>query len=748
MDIHRCRFVDYTPHTITATAFSHVSSLSKTTSNDLRLAVGRSNGDIEIWNPKYNWTHELTLPGARGRTVEGLCWSVVDNETPRLFSVGGSTYITEWDLATGKPMTNYDCNAGIIWSMAINSKQDKLAVGCDDGSVVIVDISGGLGSLEHDLICQRQDARILSIEWYANEVLVGGCADGRIRSWSASGETKGRILATMRVDKSKTESTLVWAISILPNKKQIVSGDSTGSVKFWDLEHFSLLQSFKVHDADVLSIAHDVNEEKIFTAGVDRKIHQFNLITSKASSSSKWVHSFNRLLHSNDIRSMSIFESKGYNFLVSGGVERSIVIQSVQHFQDGKYKKLLINQQKSNVVVNQNKKLIALWQDQSVKIWKIQQEDSKHKLVSKLNLADDENITSIDINESGDLLVVARLTSVRVFKLEESDKGKIKVVKFRDEEFDSLIEGAKQVKFYGNSKFLILTPNEEIYKFNIDTDNSRISLDDEIETIDSSKKGRLQYSGCINNWTVSPNSETLVLSRFNGSIEAYPLQDDQSEEPYLVTKLSSYPHLLQFSGDNKVVIVTEDNKLYEFHIEKSNSHGNNTLLTSWSKRNSEFLPQQFLSLDDKPQGLFIKDSKVWVYGSTWLSFFDLSVNIPINKQFKNTSNSKKRNRDGLTINEDIAEEEDVDGNLDILDESAEILELSLKQSQIDRLRQKIQDDESATSNGDSKRPFWLTTKYRPIVKVEVLGDEDIVLIERPQFSLPSTPAFNLPKLKI
>lgn len=312
MDIHRCRFVDYTPHTITSLAFSLRSFPEQSAPSDLRLAVGRSNGDIEIWNPRHNWTHDLTLAGSKGRSIEGLIWSSsssdAENEPSRLFSIGGSTYITEWDLKTGRPLVNYDCNAGTIWSIDLTARGDKLAVGCDDGSVVVVDISGGVGSLEYDIICQRQDARVLSLKWNGNEQIVGGCADGRIRVWSYAKDTKGRILSTMRVDKSKTESTLVWTLEVLPNRNQLLSGDSTGHVKIWDLKFFSLMQSFKIHDADVLCIVSDVKEERFFSAGIDRKIHQYDLLHAK--SSTKWVHSFNRLLHSNDIRSMAITESK------------------------------------------------------------------------------------------------------------------------------------------------------------------------------------------------------------------------------------------------------------------------------------------------------------------------------------------------------------------------------------------------------------------------------------------------------
>ncbi|KAK6200343.1 WD40-repeat-containing domain protein [Scheffersomyces amazonensis] len=746
MDIHRCRFVDYTPHTITATAFSHSSSLTRPTTNDLRLAVGRSNGDIEIWNPKYNWTHELTFPGSRGRSIEGLCWSVSDEvgESPRLFSVGGSTYITEWDFHTLKPITNYDCNAGIIWSIAINSDGNKLAVGCDDGSVVIVDISGGFGSLEHDMICQRQDARILSIKWHENDLLVGGCADGRIRTWSAIGDTKGRIISTMRVDKSKTESTLVWSITILPKKRQIVSGDSTGSVKFWDLDHFALLQSFKVHEADILSLVNDINEEKIFSAGVDRKIHQFNLITSK--NSSKWVHSFNRLLHSNDIRSMSIFESIGHNFLISGGVERSIVIQSIQQFHDGNYKKLLINQQKSNVIINETNNLIILWQDQEIKIWKLIP-GSKHKLISKLKLSEDDNIVNVDINEQGNLLIVSSLNYVKVFILDSITKeNKLNVSKIRDDSFTSLISGAKLVKFFSLTKFLILTYDEQIFTFTINIEDQTIQLDDEIELISSktSSIGKLQYINVINNLIISPDGSKVVISRFNGSIEVYSLINQESS---IITKLSSYPHIVKFSNNDKIVVLTDENKLYEFFINQQQS--SNGLLTSWSKRNSEFLPQQFLTLDDKAQGIFIKEDRVWIYGSAWLAYFDLSINIPISKQYKNTSQTKKRNRDGLTINEETSSSTPtIDGNIDIVEENTDALELSLKQSQIDRLRQQIiQTDEEADVSTD-KKPFWLTTKYRPIMKVDNFGLNEIIIVERPQFALPTTAAFNLPKLKI
>lgn len=119
------------------------------------------------------------------------------------------------------------------------------------------------------------------------------------------------------------------------------------------------------------------------------------------------------------------------------------------------------------------------------------------------------------------------------------------------------------------------------------------------------------------------------------------------------------------------------------------------------------------------------------------------MNIPISKVYKNTSTSKKRNHDGLSMNEEIGELED---------ETEELIESSLKQSEIDRLRQQIQIEDkdnqnNAADKGKTKKPFWITEKYRPIMKAANFGEGDIIVVERPYSSLQTGPAFDLPKSK-
>src|SRR2546423_6847341 len=169
MDIHRCRFVPYPPSAINALAFSHpsIASGNQRSPKDLRLALGRANGDIELWNPLGGrWFQETIIRGAKDRSIENLAWTQNwddegDGKTPkdgrlRLFSIGNSTLVTEWDLSLGAPARHANGNFGDLWCFAaqprwsptLDKKSERgnnaslltsqyLAAGCSDGAIVL-----------------------------------------------------------------------------------------------------------------------------------------------------------------------------------------------------------------------------------------------------------------------------------------------------------------------------------------------------------------------------------------------------------------------------------------------------------------------------------------------------------------------------------------------------------------------------------------------------------------------------------
>ncbi|KAI8457958.1 WD40-repeat-containing domain protein [Phakopsora pachyrhizi] len=219
--IHRCRFVDYTPASITALACTPSTwdpnrhfGLPRPNSFPPRgvLAVGRGNGDIEIWvwsgeeapgrsieskkgHPvSQAWCLYQTLPGhvpsmpststSQASKVEHLLFShqviPTDDEEatpeqmeemlhslPRLFGSNGADEVLEWEWDGPE--------AGIIkrllpmppsvavWSLAVSPDSSRLAIGCDDGTIRLANIDND--QLEMIRKFDPCKTRLLSIAW-------------------------------------------------------------------------------------------------------------------------------------------------------------------------------------------------------------------------------------------------------------------------------------------------------------------------------------------------------------------------------------------------------------------------------------------------------------------------------------------------------------------------------------------------------------------------------------------------------
>lgn len=327
--LHRCRFVDYPPSPITALAFSHPSSPTCLSSppKALRLAIGRNNGAIEIWDPLGGiWHHESTLYGGTGRSIEGLAWTC-DSETGalRLFSIGYSTSVTEWNLASGVPAAHINLNGGVLWSIAVQSKDHATAsptevgenqfivVGTDDGSVKLISTAGGPGQLtlvRNMAHTATGKAPVLSLAWKDKNTVVAGMADSTIRVWDVR---SGCSTARMSLNKECGREVLVWAIKIT-RSGEIISGDSRGEVCFWDGKTHTLRQRVRAHKADVLAleVAHK-NGETVISSGVDMRT-----VIMKVGER-RWSEASCRRYHKYDVRAMATYECGKFSILVSGG---------------------------------------------------------------------------------------------------------------------------------------------------------------------------------------------------------------------------------------------------------------------------------------------------------------------------------------------------------------------------------------------------------------------------------------------
>ncbi|KIY69643.1 WD40 repeat-like protein [Cylindrobasidium torrendii FP15055 ss-10] len=448
VQVHRCRFIDYTPSPVTALAFPPLPlpkfKAPKPSKRSFgTLAVGHANGNIDIceWTGAQNstqssqaWVVSKTLPGLYPSTVDSLAFAhrnpntLEDDEVPsvfglRLFSAGGGSELLEWDIENLCIRRTIGSQAGAIWSIAINPASTLLAMGCEDGSVRILNLAND--GLEHFRRFDRTKSRLLSIAWgppipsskdaeseepleWTDSWLVTGGSDSSLRKWDFK---TGRSSERMGTDKTRGERTLVWTVAALGDGT-IISGDSLGMVKFWDSRTCTQMQSFQAHGADVLALTISPEGTAVYSAGVDQKIVQFSFVKTqkgekKAVGARRWIQATSRRYHSHDIRALSVWPPHSplppshkrpippdvAPVLISGGLDMSLVVtpaavpsstvvkvtnplvtSTESTFEDSYQRRVSYPPGPSNtsaIHVSRASRLVSCLHDTSVSVWKV-----------------------------------------------------------------------------------------------------------------------------------------------------------------------------------------------------------------------------------------------------------------------------------------------------------------------------------------------------------------------------------------
>ena len=496
MDVHRCRFVPYPPSAVNALAFSHVTDQRSRTPQDcLRLAVGRANGDIEIWNPSGgSWFQEKMVRGGEDRSIEGLVWTQDPCETDengirisgrlRLFSIGCSTEVTEWDLSAGTPARHASGNMGEIWCIAaqpqirtVNNHStsqyphaevcQQIAVGCSDGSIVL--FSTADKDLQYRKVLSRpvnKKSRVLSIAYQHNHAVIGGYADSTIRVFDTNSNRTIRILSLGAGAPGGPKETLVWSLTCLADGS-FVSGDSTGTVQIWDGKNYVMRQSIKSHTADVLTTSCSADGKTIFSGGMDRRTVLYRREGNPTKRETTfWKKVSHRRSHQHDVKAMAACEAYGLSVCVSGGLDTSLVVTPLRNFGKENHRTLSHLPQKPPICSAPSRSLLIAWWERSIYIWRLvnaRNMSSKHyekretfedtsprNLVAKIKLKGSESISHIDITADGHTLFVASSAGLKAFHL-----GSIKDAKLRIRQM-----GLPKELTSKGTKFLTISPNQ------------------------------------------------------------------------------------------------------------------------------------------------------------------------------------------------------------------------------------------------------------------------------------------------
>ncbi|KAH7034732.1 WD40-repeat-containing domain protein [Microdochium trichocladiopsis] len=716
MDIHRCRFVPYPPSAINAVAFSYPALTKANKNAPVRLAIGRANGDIEIWNPLNGaWHHESTLHGGKDRSIDGLVWvnepdQILSDGTrlvgrSRLFSIGYTATVTEWDLEKGRPKKQATGMHGDIWCLAARPlasnaaatsttpQTKQLVAGTIDGSLVLYSIEDGDLQFERIIVkSTSKKTKMVSIAFQSRNVVVVGCSDSAIRVYDIR---NGSTLRTMTLGSDLAggaKDIIVWSVKCLAGK-DIVSGDSTGQVCIWDGKSYTQAQRLQSHKQDVLSLATSADGTTIVSGGMDRKTV---LYQQTSGSGSRWGKVWHRRYHNHDVKTMASFEGLGMSVVVSGGPDANPIVLPLKEAGMEYHRTLSALPQNPPVRSAVKSRYIVSWWDRQVHVWQLRRNvkdlvespdadlpvSKNRRLLARILVKGEANITSATVSADGSILVVATTSDVKAFHLDagkgNSKKDELKISKVDIPEAMAS-NGAKRVDISPDGQWICMVlPDNSVYALRIE----RLSEGATPEILSKATKlprlrrnipkhvllgGLGQYDRSITHVAFSPDSKMIAVADLAGYIDTWVLQaktavsnddaesggsDSEADETDgenditspkwqrngkggLIPKLNAAPTVLSFSSRCPTSLGSDGDEEDDYRLLAVTArpqilivnplHG---AMSSWSRRNpTSRFPVEFRNIRDLVKGALWAGERVWLYGNSFLFMFDTCKDV-------------------------------------------------------------------------------------------------------------------------
>ena len=259
--------------------------------------------------------------------------------------------VSSSDEEDNEPQAYQDAKIQPLEQYSISS-DPLIAVACDDGCVRLFSVNASQIGVTYVKSLPRVEGRCLAVAWHPNgEILASTGTDGCIHVWNIRSNHE---LLRITAGDSSGEDICVWTVIILQDGT-IVTGDSQGSVAFWDGRFGTLLSRFNQHEADVLQLACSADGSLVFAAGVDPRIAVFHRVqrqrevgTSKSQQADnegeakrtietvevpEWVFLSSKRPHTHDVRTLCIANTSDSDaVLFSGGNDTLLKAHLVKRF--------------------------------------------------------------------------------------------------------------------------------------------------------------------------------------------------------------------------------------------------------------------------------------------------------------------------------------------------------------------------------------------------------------------------------
>ncbi|XP_023224125.1 U3 small nucleolar RNA-associated protein 4 homolog isoform X1 [Centruroides sculpturatus] len=548
--LHNVQFFHFQPKAIQCLAYDEDSEL---------LAVGRSDSSIEIWDLKYAPYQEAIISCSED-TVESLAWY-----NGRLFSVGLNAEIAEYDLIKLTSKYSFPVHSSPCHCMAVNTKKAAIAVGTENGYICIFKITSN--DLNFEKTLSKQEGRIICIAWHPTEdIIVSGSIDV-IRIWNVkSGYASERIIVG---SLQRKKETIVWCIAVTSDFT-IISGDSWGRTSFWDGKTTTLIDSMKIHKADILTLCLSKDENFVYVSGVDPIIIQF--VRVQSTNKQKWVKSVQRRLHTHDVTAVTLAKE----YLISGGID---VCLTLSKYPPKTQIKCSPFPKKCQVSVANKAHCLLLNYSNSLEMWQLGHTNSnsgnngeilplvsREKKILQLNCKNNETIICCCLSDDGRWLAYSTKEKLKLyhFSLEEDTFTALSHSNFHKVHLlPKECSSVQLMTFTPMGKFLVMiTPLQNLQVIKVDLIQPTL-----IHNISKPNENKYRYThlsvsrdgsyiACADN-----GGNVIVYNFSTGKVGKIEIHSVLPHHKCQATALSFHHH------SNNLVVVYSDQKFIEYSLE-------------------------------------------------------------------------------------------------------------------------------------------------------------------------------------
>ncbi|KAI4486585.1 hypothetical protein M0804_005955 [Polistes exclamans] len=637
-----------------------------------KLALARNNNSIELWNVENAPFIECVIPGDEDNSIESIL--LIGS---RLFSTGLHGLVVEYNLTTLQIKYQVSVTGGAAWCMDINQQKTLIAIGTEDGYINTFHITED--TLIYERIFDKQNGRILCIKWdNTGEMIFTGSTD-TVRVWST---VSGHAIHKMTTSRKEIrKDTIVWCLAVTDDNL-IISGDSRGFLSFWDPYMGTLIESHESHTADILAVTLSREKNVVYCAGVDPVVRSFCKVTLKSSGKSHWVKGIERRLHSHDVRALVDADGKLYSAGVDGYLSQSSYPPKVLV----KYPPLL---QPPSVVLCKKSKCVLLCYSNYLELWRLGssvQTASETVKVGMLHQLDNEPIKLLELKTKGDESILSYAISKDSKTIVYSTNTHVRVFNFDVVQGDAILSRNDTDITVKRIQKMLFSPNGHLLA-TINNDGNK-----NIVTIYKLSKKSLRHIGSfhtmnesivnVNLVCFSPDNKYLICSDRQGSIAVYIVNGDLTQESLQPWRLPSYscpPTAMAVHKDTlNLVIVYSDHKIVEYNLIKKQ-------YTQFSNNLQSRIPKQWLA---RPFPI---------------------INICFDP-----------------YNENIIIMHD-DSNVYIINKENESLE---KEAKIPKCENEdTTEDSSSALSSQSQHAFKVAKKYKHLVYLNWLNDQEMVAVE-------------------